>query len=89
MNLWNYAEGSDSTLGNSLFRTVKLVKNANTDKYKYFGYGTELDLIWKKLFSVPTGGKNVISFGADMTLSVHFVFLYITRRNIFNSCWRI
>ena len=45
MNLWNYAEGSDSTLGNSLFRTVKLVKNANTDKYKYFGYGTELDLI--------------------------------------------
>ena len=89
MNLWNYVDSSDSRLGNSLFRAVKLVKNADIDKYKYFGYGTEMDLIWKELFSVPIGGKNVIRFGADMTSSVHFVLLYITRWTIFNSCWRI
>ena len=45
MNLWNCVDSSDSRLGNSLFRAVKLVKNADIDKYKHFGYGTELDLI--------------------------------------------
>ena len=45
MNLWNYVDSSDSTRGNSLFRSVKLIKNADIDKCKYFGYGTELDLI--------------------------------------------
>ena len=41
-------DSSDPTLGNSLFGAVKLLKTANTDNYKYYGYG--LDLIWKELF---------------------------------------
>ena len=35
-------DSSDPTLGNSLFGAVKLLKTANTDKYKYYGYGLDL-----------------------------------------------
>ena len=70
-NLWNYVSSSDPTLRNSLFGAVKLVKNADIDKYKYSGYGIGFDI--KGTFSVPTSGfgKNVIIFGADMSSSVH------------------
>ena len=59
------------TLENSLFGAVKLVKNADIDKYKYFRYGMGFDK--RGVFSFPTGrfGKNVIIFGADMSSSVH------------------
>ena len=32
INLWNYVYSDDPTLGNSLFGSVKLVKNTNIDK---------------------------------------------------------
>ena len=71
INLWNYVDRSDPTLRNSLFGAVKLVKNADIDKYKYSGYS--IGFIMKGAFSFLTGGfgKNVITFGADMSSSVH------------------
>ena len=50
---------------------VTLTKNADSDKYKYSGYGTGFDR--RSSFSFPGGGfgKNIIIFGADMNLSPH------------------
>ena len=68
--MWNYVDSTDPTLRNSLFGAVKLVKNADIDKYKYYGYGIGFDT--KGTFSFPNGrfGKNVIMFGVDMSPSV-------------------
>ena len=44
INLWNYAYNDDPTLGISLSGAVKLVKNAEIDKYKYSGYGIRFDI---------------------------------------------
>ena len=53
-----------------LFGAVILVKNADIDKYKYSGYGIGFDR--DGIFSVGNGfGKNVITFGVDMSSSVH------------------
>ena len=62
---------TDFTLGNCLFGSVKLIKNANLDKYKYTGYGIEFDSRSEFLFTDGSYGKNVIIFGADMSSSVH------------------
>ena len=53
-----------------MFAAVKLTKNAETDKYKYSGYGIGFDS--QSAFSLPDGSirKNVIIFGADMSSSV-------------------
>ena len=58
------------TLENSLFGAVKLTKNADIDKYKYFGHGIGFDGCGT--FSVPSGGfgQNVIIFGVDVSSSV-------------------
>ena len=62
---------TDFTLGNCLFGSVKLTKNADLDKYKYSGYDIGFD--FRSEFSLPVDnmGKNVIIFGADMSSSVH------------------
>ena len=59
------------TLGNCLFESLKLTKNAGLDKYKYSGYGIGFDS--RSEFSLPesTMGQNFIIFGADMSSSVH------------------
>ena len=46
-----------------------MTKNADIDKYKYFGYGIEFDR--QGMFSHSTGGtgRNVIIFGVDMNSS--------------------
>ena len=71
INLWNYVDSSDPTRGNSLFGAVKLVKNADIDKYKYSGYDIGFDTTGT--FSFPPGGfgKDIIIFGVDMSSSVH------------------
>ena len=58
---------------NCLFIGVILVKNADSNKYFYSGYGTGFDS--RSEFSLPDGSarKNVIVFGVDMTSSVHIV----------------
>ena len=59
------------TLENCLFGAVKVTKNADVNKYKYFGYGIEFDR--KGAFSGPTGsfGNNAVIFGVGMSSSVH------------------
>ena len=61
----------DFTLGNCLFGSVKLTKNADLDEYKYSGYGIGFDSCSE--FSLPNGimGKNVIIFLVDMSSYVH------------------
>ena len=65
--------GIDSypTLTNALFGAVKLTKNADIDKYRYFGYGIGFD--GRGFYSRPSGrtGRNVIIFGADVRSCVH------------------
>ena len=41
-------DNSDHAVGKSLFVAVKLVKNADIDKYKCFGCGTGFDM--KEIF---------------------------------------
>ena len=62
---------SGVTLENYLFGAVKLTKNADIDKQRYFGYGIGFDS--KGSFKHPSGGygKNVIIFGADVSNSAH------------------
>ena len=43
INLLDYLDSSDPTLGNSLFGAVKLVQNADIDKCKYSGYSIGFD----------------------------------------------
>ena len=59
------------TLKNCLFGSVKLTKNADPDKYKYSSYGIGFD--FRSEFSLSDGsyGKSVITFGADMSSSLH------------------
>ena len=62
---------SDFTLENCLFGSVKISKNTDVNKYKYFGYGIGFD--GKGLFTHPTGsfGNNAIIFGVNMSSYVH------------------
>ena len=53
-----------------MFGVVKLTKNADIDNYKYSGHGIGFD--GRGEFSFGNGfGQNVITFGADMSSSVH------------------
>ena len=65
----DFSNGNYPTLQNALFGAVKLTKNADINKYRYCGYGTEFD--GKGCFSFPSGGLgcNVIGFGVDMSPS--------------------
>ena len=62
---------ADITLENCLFGAVKVTKNADVCKYKYFGYDIGFD--GKGAFLHPSGsfGNNVIILGVDMSSSVH------------------
>ena len=62
---------SDPTIKNCLFDAVTLTKNADTEKYKYSGYGIGFDR--RSGFSFPSGGfgQNVLIFGADMSTPIH------------------
>ena len=62
---------TDITLGNFLFGSVKLPKNAGLDKHKYRSYSIGFDSRSEFLFTDGSFGKNVIIFGADMNSSVH------------------
>ena len=70
--LWPYIQAPDFTLENSLLKAVKLTKNIDTDKYKYFGYVIVFDACGR--FSLSNGsrfGKNVITFSDDLNSSLH------------------
>ena len=61
---------TDFALGNCSFGSVKLIKNADLDKYKYTGSSIGLDSCSKFLFTDETHGKNVIIFGADLCMLI-------------------
>ena len=48
-----------------------LTKNADFDKYLYSGYGIGFDRNGSFSFPCSGFGQNVITFGADMSLSVY------------------
>ena len=53
------------TLKNCLFRSVKLTKNADPDKYKYSGYSIGFDSHSEFSFTDGSMGKNDNIFGAE------------------------
>ena len=64
----DYKDINYPALENCLFGFVKLTKNADIDKYGYFGYGIGFDR--QSSFSIGSEtGKNVIIFGVDMSSS--------------------
>ena len=64
----NYSTSTYPTLENCLFGAVSLTKNADTDKYKYSGYGIRFDR--RGEFSFGDGfGRNCIIFGTDLSNS--------------------
>ena len=46
-------------------------KNADPDKYKHTGPGIRFDFLSELIFTDGSMGKNVITFGSDMSSSVH------------------
>ena len=62
---------NDSALKSGLFSAVTLTKNADIDKYGYYGYGIGFDR--RSNFSFPGGefGQNILIFGIDMSFSAH------------------
>ena len=62
---------TDFTSNNFLFGTVKLIKNAAPDKYKYSAYGIGFDSYSEFSFTDGIMGTNVIIFGTDMSLFVN------------------
>ena len=66
LGTWSQELNADFTIKDCLFESVKIIKNADTDKYSYSGYGIGFDS--GSLFSVQNfdWGKNVVIFGVDM-----------------------
>ena len=55
-----------------MFGTVKLIKNVDLHKYKYFGYDTGFDVNRNFSFSDGCGfGINFVIFGVDISSSLH------------------
>ena len=71
LDRWSRDINTSFTLKDWLFGTVKLTKNADTDKYKYSGYGAAFNSCSEFLLSDGRMQKNVIVFGADISLPVH------------------
>ena len=63
----NFNISSYATLENCLFGAVSVTKNADIDKYKYFGCGIVFDT--HGFFSHPSSGtvRNVIIFRVNMS----------------------
>ena len=75
----NFNISDYTTLKNCLFGAVSLAKNADTDKYKYSGFGTGSDR--HGFSSHPSGGNgtNLITFGVDMSSSTK---IYNSKKDI-------
>ena len=67
---WSKDLGTNFTLDNCLFGSIKLTKNADPDKYKYSSYGIGFDS--RSLFSFTDGsmGKNFINYALYISSSV-------------------
>ena len=80
----NFNFSSYATLENCLFGAVSLTKNADIDKYKYFGCGIGFDT--HGCFSHPSGGtvRNAIILRVNMSSSIKID----NRKRHFNSWQR-
>ena len=74
----DFSRNNEFAIQNALFGAIKITKNANTSKYKYKGYGIcfdeseEFTHVRKEgNFNHTTSARNVIIFGADMSVSKH------------------
>ena len=67
----SYIINPDFTLKNCLFRSLKIIKNADSNKYKYSGYSIRYDSCSEFSFTDGSMGKDAIIFGADTSSSVH------------------
>ena len=59
------------TVQNALFGAMQVIKNADTSKYKYTGYGICFDEGGSFSKGNISNGKNVLIFGADESSLVH------------------
>ena len=68
---WSRDLNTDFTLKTCFLGAVSLTRNADTDNYKYSGYG--IGFYPKSRFTIPNfdWGKNVFIFGVDTSSSVH------------------
>ena len=68
--MWNRGYDDYQTLENSSFCAIKLIRNADIDKWKYSWYGIGSDR--GRTFSVAKRfGRNPIIFGVHMSSFVH------------------
>ena len=65
LDAWSKSLNTGSTLGNSLFGSVKLTKNADPDKYIWFNSCSQFSWTDQSI------RKNVIVSGVDNCSSVH------------------
>ena len=64
------------------YPVLKLIKNADLDKYKYLGFGIAFDRCGT--FSVPGGSGRIITrFGIDISSSTH---VYNKKKDILIFC---
>ena len=77
LDWWSRYLDTDFTLGNCLFGSVKLTKNADADKYKYSIYGIGFASLSEFIFTDESYRKNVINFGADWA---HLYMLLIRKK---------
>ena len=72
-------QGTYFALGNSLFGGVKLTKNADPDKYKYYRYRIGFDACGSFSLSNGSGfGKNAVTFANDALIGnkkIHILIL--------------
>ena len=59
------------TVQNALFGAMQVIKNADTSKYKYKGYGISFDEGGSFSKENISNGKNVLIFGVDESSLVH------------------
>ena len=64
-------DNADFTVVNGLFGSVKLIKNTDTYKYQYKGYGICFDSGGTFTFGNINNRRNVIIFGVDTKNSIH------------------
>ena len=77
LDWWSRDLNSNFTLGNCLFGSLKLTRNADADKYQYRGYTIGYDSRSQFLFAEGSTGKNTINFGVDMA---HLCMLVIMKK---------
>ena len=68
IDLWDCGYDDYPALKNSLFSTVKLIKNADIEKYKYSGYGIGFD-------------RHVLVFGVDMQNNIFWFLAKVQRKD--------